>query len=176
LALDATGSNQSKKDDYSGAAHAVLSGLPNTHFKVTMVAYGGSNGVNKIYDGNISDPDELAPSFSEYWKGTSPKGKGTFWAALLEKLSQVSVPTTVMIFSDGEIYDIEACKAFVEAIAANRNIKAVFIGPVITESQYGDQWRNKIEKLFAPLGDRLFVAGTNDRGAQIEAFTQRLLK
>ncbi|CAN5154052.1 hypothetical protein BH11PAT4_BH11PAT4_4010 [soil metagenome] len=176
LALDATGSNKEKKDDYSAAAHAVISGLPNTSFKGTMVGFGGSNGVTKIYDGNITDPDDLAQSFSDYWKGPSPKGKGTFWAALLDRLSKVTEPTSVMIFTDGEIYDIDACKGLVKQIAANTKIKAVFIGPVIAESQYGDQWRSKIENLFAPLGDRLFVAGVNDRGAQIEAFTEYVKK
>ncbi|OGD60859.1 hypothetical protein A3A71_03035 [Candidatus Berkelbacteria bacterium RIFCSPLOWO2_01_FULL_50_28] len=178
IGLDSTGSNIGKKNTYSGAAHAVLQQMPNAEFDITIDVFGTVSETRTLFEGVVNDPDDLAAPFNEYWNGTAPKKRGTYWQPMLAKVAKKSATSkvAVLLFTDGEIYDDKECELIIKQLAGSDNVVAVFIGPTIIEDAYGGTWRTKVERLFEPLGNRVFLCGPNDQQQKLDAFAKKVEK
>jgi hypothetical protein len=89
-----------------------------------------------------------------------------------EKAQERGETVGLILLTDSEDWDPEATTAVVRKLAQILKLRAVWIVGADVESPLG--LRSRVEKSFAPLGDRCIVSGPFDIKQGLEAFQARL--
>jgi hypothetical protein len=177
IAVDITSSNGEKvKETYAQDVNHVIKHQPGAVY-ATILTFG--QGVQTSYPRTkVELSSEVVAKLRSVPLLTPYQAPKTYWAPMLRKvitaLKNGTQPMIVMIQTDGECHDKDEVKELVIQLAALPNLKALWIGPVMS-----DKWTNWYDvhaTLFAPLAQqgKLFLSTRDAHGPAFKTFEEKI--